>query len=350
MCNSKLHKFLEGLPKVELHLHIEGTLSPELLFKLAATNKIELPKDDPAFTSPEALQARYDRFTSLSDFLHYYYIGMSVLLTEADFTFLAYEYFTRAHADKCVHAEIFFDPQAHTTRGVAYDTVVRGIAEAQRKAKEDFGITSKLIMCFLRDMAVASANDHFTLAENHSYFSDGTIAGIGLDSAEVGFPPELFQNVYGQAKEAGIHRTAHAGEEGGIEYLSGALDNLHVERIDHGVRLAEDAELMKRVAKEGKLLTLCPISNVKLQVVKAVSELPIRKFLDAGVQICFNSDDPAYFGGYILDNYCAVDEAFGLSIEEWKGTAKAAVRGSWADEERKKEILSQIDAYVATYN
>jgi adenosine deaminase len=350
MCLSKLHGFLKALPKVELHLHIEGTLAPAHLFELAGRNEIVLPTSDPAFASPEALLARYQRFTSLSDFLHYYYIGMSVLLTEADFEMLTYEYFKTVNTDNCVHAEIFFDPQAHTTRGIPFATVVQGIVKAQRRAEADFGITSKLVMCFLRDMTVASANEHFAEAEALGHFSDGTLAGIGLDSAEVGFPPELFRDVYTKAKEAGVHRTAHAGEEGDTTYIAGALKYLDVERIDHGIRLVEDEALTKRISDEGKLLTICPISNVKLQTIKSVAELPIRKFLDKGVQMCFNSDDPAYFGGYILDNYCAVEEAFGLTMEEWKGIAHAAVKGSWADAKRKWEIYTQIDDCVFLFS
>lgn len=346
MCRSPLHSFIARLPKVELHLHLEGTLSPSLLFSLAARNSITLPSSDPAFASPAALQERYERFTSLSDFLDYYYIGMSVLVTTQDYEELAYEYFKRAVADGCVHAEVFFDPQAHTSRGVPYATVVEGFSAGQRRAEKDFGITSKLVLCFLRNLPVEDAKSHFQVAESLGHFSDGTVAGVGLDSAEVGYPPELFREIFELAAKAGARRTAHAGEEGDPSYISGALDSLGVERIDHGIRLAEDDALMRRVVAEKKLLTMCPISNVQLRCVKKVADLPIRKFLDAGVRICFNSDDPAYFGGYLLDNYCAVQDAFDLSVAEWKGVAEGAVEGCWAEEERKKEIMGMIGKVV----
>lgn len=275
---------------------------------------------------------------------------MSVLITRDDFEMLAYEYFKRAAKDGCVHAEVFFDPQAHTTRGVPYTTVVQGFCAAQRRAEADFGVTSKLVMYFLRDMPAASADAHFAVAESLGHFSDGTVAGIGLDSAEVGFPPELFREVFGKARGRGVRRTAHAGEEGDAGYIAGALDCLGVERIDHGIRLVEDLALMRRVAREGKLLTICPISNVQLRRVESVGQLPIREFLAEGVKICFNSDDPAYFGGYLLDNYCAVEEAFGLSISEWRGIAEAGVLGSWAEARRKKQILMEIDRCVKQFS
>lgn len=330
MCKTPvIHDFLKSLPKCEHHLHIEGTLSPSLLFRLAEANKITLPSStDPAFASIEALSSRYERFTSLNDFLNYYYIAMSALITASDFELLAFEYFSKAHADGVHHAEIFFDPQAHTERGIAYETVVKGLGAAQVRAKTEFGLTSKLILCFLRHLPAADAEKTYGEAEALGHFSDGTVAAIGLDSSEVGFPPELFRSVYASAKQAGLRRTAHAGEEGDATYISRALDLCNVERIDHGIRLAEDDELLARVAKEKILLTICPLSNVQLRCVKKVAELPLRKFLDAGVRFSINSDDPAYFGGYILDNYCAVQDAFALTFKEWKGIAEGAVDGS----------------------
>lgn len=352
MCKStQTHAFLHALPKCELHLHIEGSLSPTLLFNLATKNHISLPSptDDPAFTSPATLTERYERFSSLDDFLHYYFIGMSVLLSRSDFETLAYEYFTRAHSDGVHHAEIFFDPQAHTSRGIAYSTVVKGLCAAQERAQKDFGLTSKLILCFLRHLPASEAKDTFDQAQALAHFSNGTVAGIGLDSSEVGFPPELFREVYAAAKDAGIKRTAHAGEEGDASYISGALDNCNVERIDHGIRAVDDDALVKRIAGSKTLVTMCPLSNVRLRCVKSVAELPVRRFLDEGVRFNLNSDDPAYFGGYILDNYCAVQEAFGLSVKEWKYIADGAVEGSWCDEESKKKLLQKVQECVAKY-
>jgi adenosine deaminase len=351
MCKSDLHQFLHDLPKCEHHLHIEGSLSPSLLFRLAAANNVPLPdaEIDPSFASIEALEARYLRFTSLNDFLHYYFIGMSVLITASDFESLAYEYFTRAHNDGVHHAEIFFDPQAHTHRGIAYTTVVEGLSAAQKRAEKDYGLTSKLILCFLRHMSETDADVAYQEAVALGHFSNGTVAGIGLDSTEVGFPPEIFREVYTSAKAAGIHRTAHAGEEGDSTYVSGALNHLQVERIDHGIRMAEDEALMKRVAKNKTLVTMCPLSNVRLKCVTQVAELPIRKFLDEGVRFSINSDDPAYFGGYILDNYYAVQEAFGLSLKEWKYIADGAIEGSWCDGERKKVLLTKVEEWAEKY-
>jgi len=326
-------------------MHLEGSLSPKLLFQLAASNKIELPSpnSDPAFTSPVTLESRYRKFSSLDDFLHYYFIGQPVLLTAADYELLAYEYFTRAHADGVHHAELFFDPQAHTSRGVPYATVVEGFTRAQARAKQDFGITSKLILCFLRHLPVTSAKTTFEEAVALDHFSDGTLAGIGLDSSEASFPPEMFKDVYKSAAEKGIRRTAHAGEEGDSSYIERALDECKVQRIDHGIRLADDKALMKRVAEQQTILTMCPLSNVRLRCVGEVKDLPIRGFLDNGVRFSINSDDPAYFGGYILDNYCAVQEAFRLSIEEWKGIVYASIDGSWCDDARKSELMDKAN-------
>lgn len=349
MCKTSLHLFLQTLPKCEQHLHLEGSLSPELLFRLAALNNVTLPPADPAFESPASLRARYEHFTSLDDFLHYYFIGNSVLLTANDFESLAYEYFTRAHADGVVHAEVFFDPQGHTTRGIAYATIVEGFTRAQARAEKDFGITSKLILCFLRHIPVMDADSLFKEADALGHFSNGTLAGIGLDSSEVGFPPELFREVYATAAAKGIRRTAHAGEEGDVTYISRSIDLCRVQRIDHGIRLVDDQSLMKRVAEQKILVTMCPMSNVKLRCVKEIKDLPIRTFLDNGVRFSINSDDPAYFGGYIQDNYCAVQDAFGLTIEEWGSIAKAAIEGSWCDDARKMTMLKRVEACLSQF-
>lgn len=350
MCHSPLHHFLAALPKCEHHMHLEGSLSPSLLFRLAAQNSITLPSStvDASFSCPESLLDRYTRFTSLDDFLHYYLIGMSVLLKADDFEALAWEYFLRAKADGVLHAEVFFDPQAHTGRNVAYRTVLEGFITACRRAEHELGISTMLILCFLRHLPVKSAEETFEAAKED--LKNGSLAGIGLDSSEKDFPPELFRTVYASAKEAGIRRTAHAGEEGPASYVRGAISSLDIQRIDHGIRLAEDVALMADVARKKMLVTMCPLSNVRLRCVKSVDELPIRKFLDAGVRFSINSDDPAYFGGYILDNYCSVQEAFGLTIQEWNAVARAGIEGSWCGKDRKDELLQRLESVIKRYN
>ncbi|KZF24100.1 adenosine deaminase [Xylona heveae TC161] len=364
MSHHTIQTFLRALPKCEHHLHIEGSLSPDLLFDLAARNKIQLPSanDDPAFASPETLLERYEHFSSLDDFLHYYYIGMSVLLHESDFHALAYAYLRRAHHDGVMHAEMFFDPQAHTERGIDLDTVVRGLRAGCAAAESEFGISTQLIMCFLRHLPATSA--HETLkAARAAIEDDGSITGIGLDSSEKPFPPQLFESVYAEAQglqaaaTAGmasngsgrLRLTAHAGEEADPSYIRQAVDLLGVERIDHGIRLAEDESLLKRIAETKTMLTVCPLSNVRLQCVKSVAELPLRKFLDAGVRFSLNSDDPAYFGGYILDNYYAVQDAFKLSVEEWERVATAGIEGSWCNQARKAEMLACLKEVIREY-
>jgi adenosine deaminase len=342
MCKTHLHNFLQELPKCEHHMHLEGALTPAVLFTLAKRNNISLPTDDEAFASPEALLARYDRFTSLDDFLHYYYIGMSVLVEASDFEDLAMDYFRHANVDGLAHAEVFFDPQAHLSRGISYSTVLTGFTAARQRAQKEFGITSELICCFLRHLPVPECVETFKNADVQASFKNGAVTGIGLDSSEKPFPPELFEEIYAGAKELGIRRTAHAGEEGPPTFIANALDVLKVERIDHGIRLAEDEELLQKVAKDGTMLSVCPLSNVLLRCVKEVKEVPIRKFLDMGVKFSINSDDPAYFGGYVLDNYCAVQEAFDLSIAEWSGICRAGIEGSWCSQARKDELLARL--------
>ncbi|RFU31900.1 hypothetical protein B7463_g4410, partial [Scytalidium lignicola] len=349
MCKSPLHPFLESLPKCEQHLHIEGTVSPALLFSLAMTNNITLPTDDPAFENTSTLSTRYENFTSLDDFLHYYYLALSVLLKASDFETLAYEYFLRAHADGVHHAEIFFDPQAHTSRGIAYSTVIEGLSAARVRAKKDLGMTTELTMCFLRTMPVPDAHGIYWEAHSLGHFSDGTLIGVGMDSTEIGYLPEMFKELYLDAAQKGIRRTAHAGEEGDVSYILGALDICQAERIDHGIRAMDDDAMIKRLADQKTLLTMCPLSNVRLRCVKTIADLPIRRFLDEGVRFSINSDDPAYFGGYILDNYCAVQEAFDLSIQEWRTIADGAIEASWCDEERKKVLLQKVDACVERF-
>lgn len=350
MCQSPLHTFLAELPKCEHHLHLEGCLSPALLFQLAKKNNIALPPpdQDPAYESPQTLSKRYEYFENLEDFLQCYYRGMAVLRTEEDFEMLAWEYFTMARKDGVRHAEVFFDPQSHTDRGIPFDTVVSGFNAARNRAEKELGITSCLIMCFLRHLPVSSAAETMQTAIAGGYFDmkdDGlrAIAGLGLDSSEVGFRPELFVDQYQGGKERGLRRTAHGGEEGDTTYISGALDALDVERIDHGIRLTEDPHLLQRVVRENILLTVCPLSNLCLQAVKSVTQVPIRKFLEVGVKFSINSDDPAYFRGYILNNYCAVQDAFDLSVLEWRTIAINSIQGSWIEEKRRKELLVMLD-------
>lgn len=330
-------------------MHLEGALSPAILFTLAKRNNIALPKDDSAFASPEALLARYDRFTSLDDFLHYYYIGMSVLIEASDFEDLAMDYFRHASADGLAHAEVFFDPQAHLSRGISYSTVLSGFTAARKRAEADFGISSELICCFLRHLPVPECLATFQLAEVQESFKNGAVTGIGLDSSEKPFPPELFKEIYEGAAKLGLRRTAHAGEEGPAVYIQNSLDVLAVERIDHGIRLTEDEALLQRVAKDGTLLSVCPLSNVLLRCVTSVKEVPIRTFLEKGIKFSINSDDPAYFGGYILDNYCAVQEAHNLSVSEWTSICRAGIEGSWCSQSRKDELLTRLADVVKAW-
>ncbi|KAH8897799.1 adenosine deaminase [Thozetella sp. PMI_491] len=350
MCKSPLHPLLVALPKVEHHLHIEGSLSPEFLFALAARNNIPLPAEDPAYASVEALYARYAAFTSLDDFLGYHYTGMRFLITAADFEELAYRYFQHVHETARVrHAEIFFDPQMHTARGVSYHTVIEGLKAGQRRAEAEFGLTSLVTPCLLRHLPVSDSAAMWEEIKASGHFADGTLAGLGLCSTEKAKPPAAWADIFVEAKALGIRRTVHAGEEGPAQYVVDALDKLGAMRIDHGVRAAEDAAVLKRLVDDGIMLTVCPISNVALKVFKDVSEGPIRKLLDAGVKFSINSDDPGYFGGYIQENYCAVEEAFGLSLDEWEGVVRDAILLSWAEEERKQAILGEIDAVLADW-
>lgn len=284
-------------------------MTPEILFTLAAKNQINLPKDDPAFTSPEALLSRYDRFANLDDFLGYYYIGMSVLIEASDYEALAWDYFEHAAKDGVMHTEMvrrgrqhaghhtcshvqFFDPQAHLARGVSYDTVLTGFSAARKRAGAELGITSELICCFLRHLPPSDCVSTFKQEDLQASFRNGQVIGIGLDSSEKPFPPHLFEELYRDAKALGLRCTAHAGEEGPSGYIKEALSTLGVERIDHGIHLADDEELMETIAYNGTLLSVCPLSNVVLRCVGSVGDLPLRKFADAGVQFSINSDDP----------------------------------------------------------
>ncbi|KAM0262583.1 hypothetical protein ACHAQJ_001628 [Trichoderma viride] len=352
MCNDKLHQFLHVLPKCEHHVHIEGTISPELFFSLASKNGISLPSDDPAFDSPATLQARYQNFSSLDDFLHYYFVGFSALINASDFEALTYDYLSLAYSQNVYHAEIFFDPQAHISRNVPYQTVITGMNAAKQRAATDFPkLSIEFIPCLLRHLPVPSAQGLLVELLESGHFFDGTLVGFGMSSTELGMHPSLYKSVYDAAKAAGItNLTAHYGEEGPSDYVKDALSILGVGRIDHGRRSAEDPELIAQLAKSNTMLTLCPISNVVLRGVDRTHDLPIRKFLDAGVRFSINSDDPAYFGAYILKNYCAIQEAFGLTVEDWGKIARGAIAGSWCSPLRKEQLLKEVDNVLQQWN
>ncbi|MGW2096756.1 adenosine deaminase [Streptomyces olivaceoviridis] len=325
------------LPKAELHLHIEGTLEPELAFELAARNGVTLP-----YTDTDALREAY-RFEDLQSFLDLYYELMAVLRTEQDFADLANAYLARAATQGVRHAEIFFDPQAHLARGVAMGTVVEGLWRALGSSEADHGVSTKLIMCFLRDESAESALA--TLEAAKPYLD--RITGVGLDSAEVGHPPVKFREVYEAAAALGLRRVAHAGEEGPPEYITEALDVLGVERVDHGLRCMEDPALVERLVRERIPLTLCPLSNVRLRTVDTLADHPLPAMLDAGLLCTVNSDDPAYFGGYAGDNVAAVHEALGLSRDRLRELARNSFLASFLedDEERRARYLAEVDAY-----
>jgi adenosine deaminase len=326
---------LSALPKAELHLHIEGTLEPELAFELAARNGVDLPYADVA-----ELAAQYD-FDDLQSFLDLYYATMAVLRTRDDFAELTRRYLRRAYTQGVRHAELFFDPQAHTARGVAFDDVVDGIGDALDEAERDLGMSGGLILCFLRDQPVASAEEALTAGLART----DRIIGVGLDSAEVGYPPSLFEGVYARARAAGLHVVAHAGEEGPPAYVWEALDLLKVERVDHGIRSIEDDALVDRLAEEGVPLTVCPLSNVRLQATPDLRDNPLLRLDAAGVRVTVNSDDPAYFGGYVGRNFAAVRDALGVTAEQARRFARTSIEASFAPDERKAQLLAELEAW-----
>ncbi|KGB52994.1 Adenine deaminase [Sphingopyxis sp. LC81] len=328
--------FIAGLPKAELHLHIEGSLEPELMFELAQRNHVAIP-----FASVEEVRAAY-AFSNLQDFLDIYYQGMGVLHSEQDFYDLTAAYLARAHADTVRHVEIFFDPQGHTTRGIAFETVIAGITRALDDAKARIGMTSKLILCFLRHLSEADAEK--TLDEALPYLD--RIDGVGLDSSEVGHPPAKFQRVFARARGLGLKIVAHAGEEGPPAYVHEALDLLKVDRIDHGNRSLEDSALVARLAAEGMTLTVCPLSNLKLCVVDDIADHPLKVMLSAGLRATVNSDDPSYFGGYVNANYQAVADALNLSKDDLITLARNSFTGSFLGDADKARHLAAIDAYA----
>lgn len=332
--DSSLDTLITRLPKAELHLHIEGSLEPELAFRLAQKNGVKL-----AYASVEALRRAYE-FADLQSFLDIYYAGASVLIDADDFYALTRAYLERAHADGVVHVEIFFDPQTHTERGIAFATVIEGIHRALVDGEKDFGISFRLILCFLRHLPEADAERTLDMALPYL----DRIAAVGLDSSEVGHPPAKFARVFARARSLGLRAVAHAGEEGPPAYIVEALDLLEVARIDHGVRAAEDPDLVRRLASSGIPLTVCPLSNVKLRVFKRIEDHNLKRLLDAGVIVTINSDDPAYFGGYVGENYRAATRGLGLTDADLARLARNSINASFLDAAAKASWLGRIDA------
>jgi adenine deaminase len=334
--SADLDSFIRGIPKAELHLHIEGTLEPEMTFRLAQRHGVKLKYD-----SVDALRRAYD-FVDLQSFLDLYYAGADVLRDARDFHDLTRAYLERAHADGVAHAEIFFDPQTHTDRGIPFATVIDGIHAALEGGERDFGISFRLILCFLRHLSEEAA--FATLAQALPYRD--RIAAVGLDSSEVGHPPAKFARVFAEVRKAGFLTVAHAGEEGPPAYVHEALDLLQVARIDHGVRSEEDPALCARLAREQVPLTVCPLSNLKLRVVRSHADHNLKRLLDMGLCVTVNSDDPAYFGGYVAENYRATADALGLGRDDIARLAKNSFTASFLNPAEKQAWHGRIDAYV----
>jgi adenine deaminase len=337
--NLSIDKFIEGIPKAELHLHIEGTLEPELMFQIAKRNNIEIK-----YKSIKDLKAAYN-FNNLQEFLDLYYDGANVLKNEIDFYDMTWAYYEKIHSENVIHTEIFFDPQTHTNRGVEFKTIITGIQKAIEDAKTEFGISSKLIMCFLRDLDALSA---MKTLEEALPFKDW-IAAVGLDSAEVGNPPSKFKDVFNSASKYGLLTVAHAGEEGPAEYVWEAINHLNVSRIDHGNNSLDDELLVGELSKLKTPLTVCPLSNLKLKVVKDLKLHPLKRMMQKNLMVTINSDDPAYFGGYINENYIAVAKALDLSKEEIYKIAKNSFAASFLPEEEKHSLINKVDKYYEKY-
>jgi adenine deaminase len=331
----RLKDFIEGLPKVELHMHIEGSLEPKLMFELAQRNGVKIP-----FKNVDEVRKAYS-FSDLQDFLDIYYSGMSVLQKEQDYYDLTWAYLDRVAKQNVLHTEIFFDPQAHTGRGVKFETVLSGIYRALEDGKQKLGISSCLIMCFLRHLSEEDAFKTLDQALSHK----DKIAGVGLDSSERGHPPSKFARLFACARREGFRLMAHAGEEGPPEYVWEAVDQLKVDRIDHGNRSLEDDKLVAHLVKQGIALTVCPLSNLKLCVVNDMRKHPLRKMLDLGIKATINSDDPAYFGGYINENYKAVTAALGLGKDDLLTLVRNSIEGSFLDLGSKAALRSKLDRY-----
>jgi adenine deaminase len=332
-----LDTLIKRLPKCELHIHIEGSLEPEMMLALARRNGLQLP-----YATVEALRQAY-QFRNLQDFLDVYYQGMSVLITEQDFYDLAWAYLERARADNVRHVEMFFDPQGHTARGVAFSTVVGGLHRAIVDAGRTLGIQASLIMCFLRHLDEADAERTLDAALAHK----DKIVGVGLDSSEAGNPPAKFKRVFGRARDAGLFLSAHAGEEGPPSYVWEALDVLGVARIDHGNRSLEDEVLVRRIARDQVPLTVCPLSNLRLRVVPDLAHHPLRRMMDKGLMVTVNSDDPAYFGGYVNQNYRVVVDALGLDRNDVAAIVRNGIRASLMSLPEKEKVLAEVDRILA---
>jgi len=329
-------EFIEKMPKVELHLHIEGSLEPELMFKLAQRNNIDLP-----FKNVEEIRQAYN-FSNLQDFLDIYYQGMNVLQTEQDFYDLTWAYLEKVSEQNVMHTEIFFDPQGHTDRGIAFKTVILGIAAAVKDAEEKLGITTNIILSFLRHLSEEAAFETLKQAEP---YKEHFIA-VGLDSSEMGHPPSKFENVFAEARKQGYLAVAHAGEEGPPEYVYEALDILKIDRIDHGNRSLENEALVKRLVDEEYALTVCPLSNLKLCVVDDLKAHPLKKMLDLGLKATVNSDDPSYFGGYMNENFWQVAKALDLSQDNVITLVKNSIDASFSDADYKSQMHEKLDNYL----
>jgi adenosine deaminase len=332
-----LERFIERIPKAELHIHIEGSLEPEQMFEFAQRNGLRLP-----YNSVDEVRSAY-QFADLQSFLQLYYQGVRVLINEADFYDLTWAYLLKAHSQNLRHVEIFFDPQAHTGRGVTFESVIGGIHRAMMHARQRLGISSKLVMCFLRDLSEEAAMA--TLQQALS-FKDRIVA-VGLDSSEVGHPPEKFTRVFDRAREEGFLTVAHAGEEGPPDYIRQALDKLKVSRIDHGVRCIEDPGLMARLADQGIPLTVCPLSNVKLRVFESMKKHNLKQLLDHGLCVTVNSDDPAYFGGYLTENFLAVQQALNLDRNDIYRLARNSFQAAFLRPDEKQGFLDELDNYFS---
>ncbi|MCL2912690.1 adenosine deaminase [Shewanella corallii] len=334
-----MQDFIAGLPKVELHLHIEGTLEPELMFEFAQRNQVQIP-----FDSPEAVRNAY-QFHNLQSFLDIYYQGANVLLHEQDFFDLTWAYLLRCQDDNVMHTEIFFDPQTHTDRGVSFETVINGIHGALVKGEQELGISSQLIMCFLRHLSEEAA---FTTLEMALPYKD-KIVGVGLDSSELGHPPQKFEQVFAKALEEGFLTVAHAGEEGTPQNIRDTLSLLKVSRVDHGVACAQDESLMDELAQTRMPLTVCPLSNTKLKVFAQMQEHNIALLLRRGLCVTVNSDDPAYFGGYMTDNFNAIADALPLTKDELAQFTLNAIEASFVDEAEKIAMVARVRAYMLAF-
>lgn len=339
MINPETKAFIEAIPKAELHLHIEGTFEPELMFAIAERNKISIP-----YNSVEEVKQAY-RFNNLQEFLDIYYAGANVLRTEQDFYDLTYAYLEKVKSQNLVHTEIFFDPQTHTDRGISFDTVINGIHHALDDGHKNLGISFRLIMSFLRHLDEASAFK--TLEQAMPYRS--LINAVGLDSSELGNPPAKFARVFETARESGFIAVAHAGEEGPAQYIREALDVLKISRVDHGNRSLDDPELVDRLVRMRMPLTLCPLSNRELQVVPDLKDHPVQRMMDLGMLVTVNSDDPAYFGGYMNENYFAIAEALNLSKDQIAKLAKNSFKASWLSDEEKEMRIREVDLCLENF-